>query len=178
MKYSFFLVLLCLLILSACDSEQVTDRDHSLSGKTDTIDPEEPSGEPDDTSEADKSENEGGLTVMVSGIQESTGTIRISLWNSENGWPEDKDMAYARQALQANSQGVTHTFTNVPYGTYAIALFHDVNDNQEYDRGVREDNEPFGFSSNADPRLGPPPFEEAAFKFSPEQTKVTVQLND
>ena len=48
-------------------------------------------------------------------------------------------------------------FTDVPPGTYAIALLHDENGNGRADRVLMVPREGFGFSRNAPVRMGPPP---------------------
>ena len=61
---------------------------------------------------------------------------------------------------------VTYVY-ELPPGTYAIGIFHDVNLNNKMDNnffGIPK--EQYGFSNNASAFLGPPAFEAAAFELN------------
>ena len=69
------------------------------------------------------------------------------------------------------------TFEDVRPGRYAIQVIHDENVNRELDTsffGAPEEG--YGFSSQGEPPLRPPPFEEAAFPVGGGMTDVSIAL--
>lgn len=67
------------------------------------------------------------------------------------------------------------TVEAVPFGTYAVRLYHDENDNGELDTNVfGVPREAYGFSNNARGRFGPPNFEEAAFTVESDSLSLTI----
>jgi uncharacterized protein (DUF2141 family) len=69
------------------------------------------------------------------------------------------------------------SIANLPPGTYAVSLFHDLDGDAEMDTNfVGFPKEPFGFSAPMG-SFGPPGFDEAAIEFSGENTRVEIELN-
>lgn len=104
------------------------------------------------------------LTIQVTGIRNSTGQILYSLYNGESGFPDDPNKAYRKGALPVKGSQLTYTFTNLPAGTYAFSLIHDVNGNNTLDKtkmGIP--TEGYAFSNNAMGAFGPPKFNRARF---------------
>ena len=120
--------------------------------------------------------NRGTLIIQVQNIESREGILRVSLWNNGKGWPKEKRYAVARQAVKITGNTVSVSFPDVPYGNYAVALFHDLNSDKEYDRGIGETNEPYGFSSNAKATFKAPDFEDAEFKFTKGSLTHVVTL--
>ncbi|MBC6497515.1 MAG: DUF2141 domain-containing protein [Alphaproteobacteria bacterium GM7ARS4] len=84
------------------------------------------------------------LHVLVKGIRDEGGSLTLDI-------PSVK------------SDGAR--FKELPAGYYAIALYHDKNDNGELDTnifGIPEES--YGFSRNAEPLFSSPSFKEAAFR--------------
>ncbi len=81
-------------------------------------------------------------------------------------------------SLSVPASGMVHlTFRNVRPGTYAIALLHDENGNGEADRALMMmPREGYGFSRDANVRLGPPDFGEAAFQVGQEPLSKTIRM--
>ena len=65
----------------------------------------------------------------------------------------------------------------MPFGNYAITLFHDENNNMELDTNfLGIPKEPYGFSNNAKSPFGPPGFQAALVEFSKEGDEITILL--
>ena len=61
--------------------------------------------------------------------------------------------------------------------SYAIAVYHDENDNDSFDQGfLGIPLEDYAFSNNAAVFLGPPSFDDAAFILS-TPTHLNIQIN-
>lgn len=119
----------------------------------------------------------GSIEVKINGIENNDGVVMIGLYNSEADFP-DSDKGYTGAAPKANTNGVTHTFSDIPAGKYAIAVWHDEDEDKELDKnflGIPREN--YGFSNNAFGTFGPPGFKDAAFNVvSGETTELEITL--
>jgi uncharacterized protein (DUF2141 family) len=104
---------------------------------------------------------DGRITVEISGIKKIAGQMIISLYDKPEGFPNTKntkETVYVR----VESKTVTHVFSNLRPGDYALAVIHDANSNKKLDKyffGLPK--EKYGFSRNAKGFLGPPSFKKA-----------------
>ena len=105
------------------------------------------------------------ITVTVDGIEKVYGNLVISLYNNAKFFPQDTG-EYLSKTVPVNGTSVTCIF-NVPEGTYAIALYHDENDNNRCDRNfLGIPREGFGFSNNIKPSFSAPSFQACKFSVS------------
>ena len=65
---------------------------------------------------------------------------------------------------------------DLPFGTYAVTVHHDVNDNGEMERAwYGKPKEPTGASTNPTLKFGPPTFEKSKFEFT--ATEMTIEID-
>jgi uncharacterized protein (DUF2141 family) len=117
----------------------------------------------------------GPLTVRVSGLR-SAGTVRVALFDGPAGFPDRKNAArtLSRQINDAKNDLV---IDNVRAGTYAVAVFQDLNEDGVLNKNVfGAPIEPYGFSNNAQGRFGPPSFQDASFRVPDENRGVEIRL--
>ena len=95
----------------------------------------------------------GELTVTVTNISNNKGVIRVGLYDSEANW---LDRVYEGRDGVIKDGKSTVTFSNIPYGTYGISLFHDKNENGKLDLILGfMPKEDYGCSNGAKGRFGP-----------------------
>ena len=114
------------------------------------------------------------LTVTVSNIESSKGVIRIGLFTKGNNFPVplSKEQGIT---LPANNKQMTATFTALPSNYYAIAIFHDENNNNIIDKNFFSiPKEPYGFSGK-NTSFTPPSFDEARIHLLSDTT-LTIKL--
>jgi len=70
----------------------------------------------------------------------------------------------------------TYVFRNLKPGAYAIAIYHDANNNRRFDKTLGIPEEGFAFSNNARPRLSAPSFKRAAVTVKAPRTRITIRL--
>ena len=59
------------------------------------------------------------------------------------------------------------SWSDIPFGEYAIAIYQDLNNNGVLDKNVfGYPSEPFGFSKNFKPRFSAPDFDDCKITFS------------
>jgi uncharacterized protein (DUF2141 family) len=106
------------------------------------------------------------ISVPVSGLRNNTGDVRCGLYNSAATFPTNGQQFQGVVAPIANQQA-TCTFTNVPPGTYAVALFHAERGQTKMDTGMfGMPRDGYGFSRNAKIGMGPPAFSDAAYSYA------------
>jgi len=118
----------------------------------------------------------GSLTVEIPEIKEQKGNIAILLFSSEEGFPNDYEKAAFSKAFDEYSNSISHTFEGIPFGTYAITIAQDRNNNGKIDRGriVPKPKEPIGMSNMT--KMGRPNFSSASIDFNEDGMSVTIQF--
>lgn len=112
------------------------------------------------------------LTVEVRGIKKSIGKIFIAVYRKKDDFPSpDGRFKYAIvDAKAGNTTGVL----SLPSDTYAVAVFHDANDNTVMDKNMfGVPTEIYGFGNNARATFSAPSFEEAAIELTQDK-KIVV----
>lgn len=117
----------------------------------------------------------GTITVVASGIQNARGTVLVQLANSAADYDADDD-AFRFAPIPAAPPSVTATFKDVPYGDYAVKVFHDENDNRKIDMGWRGLTERYGFSNDARGLMGPPSFADAKVTLRKADLRLRIEL--
>ena len=120
----------------------------------------------------------GTIYVEISGIDDPQGLMSIGLYSDEKGFP-DKGKEYKGKDAEVTGQTVVYTFKDVPFGTYAIAIFHDINSNGKLDKNfLGIPKEGYAFSNNVFRALGlPPSFKDASFKVAGNKT-VNIKIEN
>lgn len=115
------------------------------------------------------------LTVEIGGLRNQNGTLCLSLFSSEQGFPNQSDRALASRCIQAGETSAS--FDQLALGRYAVAVIHDANNDGKLNTGLLGiPEEGFGFSRN--PKIGTraPSFSDTAFLVSAESTKIQISL--
>jgi uncharacterized protein (DUF2141 family) len=119
----------------------------------------------------------GAITVRVAGLHSNSGQVGCALYNSGKGYPKDPSAALESRFCPIDTNTSVCAFAPVPAGTYAVACFHDENNNGKLDTGL------FGIpkegvcaSNGATGTLGPPSFRDAKFDTSGSPRGVSVRM--
>jgi len=106
------------------------------------------------------------ITVPVTGLRDNVGTVRCGLFNSAATFPKNGQELKGVEAPIANQQA-TCVFTDVPPGTYAVALFQAAPGQTKMRTGLfGQPLDGYGFSRNATIGMGPPAFSDAAYSYN------------
>ena len=115
------------------------------------------------------------LEVRVENIQQAEGQVRVVVYDESNWLSREEWIGRVLQPAQVDT--VEATF-ELPPGSYAVAVVHDVNGNGRMDTRFRFPREPYGFSRGAEPKMGPPKFEDAVFEVADEGLAIAITLSD
>ena len=117
------------------------------------------------------------LFVIVSGLRSQEGNVHIALYNDPDRFPKSDGMIL-RAEVPILEGAARHKFTGLTHKLYAVAVYHDENDNDEFDQGfLGVPLEDYAFSNNASVFLGPPSFARAAFAV-PETQEMQIRINE
>ncbi len=116
------------------------------------------------------------LRITITGVKEQEGVLRVCLANNPAGFLKECFLQHSMMVSEASIHLIE--FERVPFGQYAISVFHDVNQNQELDRRkvIGIPSEPFGFSNNPGLLFGAPNFEQCVFSVDQSITEVVIKL--
>lgn len=115
------------------------------------------------------------IILEISNIKSTKGKIFVSLFDKAEGFLEHgKSIQKAFVAIPGNT--MTYVFDNLPSGNYAIAIYHDENNDEECNKNwLGVPKEGYGFSTNFKPSLSAPSFEKVKINIKGE-TLVKIKM--
>ncbi len=114
--------------------------------------------------------------LSIQNIPEQSGEIRIAVFDNEKDYTNKKNPVHA-VVLPVDGTTISWKDENLPYGIYAIAVYHDKNVNGELDANLLGiPKEAYGFSNNARGRFGPASWEDASFDINSVRSKMTIRI--
>ncbi|MDR2127235.1 MAG: DUF2141 domain-containing protein [Prevotellaceae bacterium] len=112
------------------------------------------------------------LTIVVDGIEQTSGTLYVAVYNAENYM---KKQLYGTM-VKVDKEEISAVVDGVTHGEYAVSIFHDENDNGKLDSGTFGiPLEKTGSSNNAKGKYGPPTFDDCKFTVE-EDTVIYITL--
>jgi uncharacterized protein (DUF2141 family) len=115
------------------------------------------------------------LYVTVQGLRNSLGQLRMALFDQAKQFPRGKELMHKN--LAAKLGNIVAKFENLSPGSYALAVHHDANLNEEMDTNfVGLPLEGYGFSNNARVVFSLPTFEAASFDVGVNDTKISLRV--
>jgi uncharacterized protein (DUF2141 family) len=116
------------------------------------------------------------LSIEILGLESDKGALMVALIDNAEAF--EANTKATRDARVSIEQGRGYvTLSAIPYGTYAVKVFHDENSNEELDTNfVGFPKESFGFSKDAMGKFGPPGFEEAKFEVAAPELSITINM--
>lgn len=114
------------------------------------------------------------VKVKVTRVSSKKGEILAALFASDKGFPNNASAAYKVARGTAVNGTAMLEFSNVPKGTYAIALFHDTNNDGELNTNmIGIPKEGYGVSNNVKNLFSGPGYKQCAFQHTSE-TSLTI----
>ena len=123
-----------------------------------------------------QSAQKGTVIVEITGIENKGGVMMVGLFKETDKFLEipsfnNETKIYVESIISVKLE-------NIPFDTYAVSIYHDLNENGELDsKFMGIPKEPVGFSNNYFPKFGPPKFKKAAFDLDQTELKLTVNLS-
>ena len=118
--------------------------------------------------------NSSKLVIHITGFDNSKGVAKVALVNSKENYKAD--MPFKGFDYEIINNEVIKTIT-LPYGEYAVKVYHDENGNNELDTRIFGiPIERYGFSNNARGTLSPPEYNEAVFNLNSPKKEIFIAI--
>jgi uncharacterized protein (DUF2141 family) len=118
----------------------------------------------------------GTLLILVRGFQNTEGSVRVALFNKGDKYPDSDAYRTSIKEVSANEELIK--FEDLPYGDYAVAVIHDVNNDGKLDKNLLGvPTEGYGFSNNALGKYGPPTWMQSSFVFAGRNEARIIDLD-
>lgn len=118
----------------------------------------------------------GDLSVEIENVKSGGGKLYVALYKEPDTFPK-KGKEAVGQVVEATGERVTAMFRGLSPGTYAVAIFQDLNGNGGLDTGFfGKPKEPFGFSNNVKPGMSAPSFKSASVAHTGDGKLIQIKL--
>jgi len=117
------------------------------------------------------------LTVEVTGLRNSEGSVLFALYNREDAFPDEHYKKYLKKVTGRVVNGASSAiFKNLPKGRYAVSILHDEDGDGKIKKGLILPKEGVGFSNYQSIGLSNrPSFAKASFAIRSD-TKIVVRI--
>jgi uncharacterized protein (DUF2141 family) len=117
----------------------------------------------------------GTLLILVKGFKSTEGQLMVALYNKADEFLVKDPYKGSITEISANEELIK--FDNLPYGDYAVAAIHDINNDGKLDKNVLGiPTEGYGFSNNVIDKYGPPTWMQASFVFAGRDEARVIDL--
>lgn len=113
------------------------------------------------------------LHVKLDGIKNNVGHVEISVFSDNGAFYKDVDHAAAHLRLTA-AEAHQFVVTGLAPGDYAIAVFHDENDDGKLNTALGIPKEGYSFSNSTG--IMPPNWEKAKFPVGQAGGSITMKM--
>jgi len=118
--------------------------------------------------------NTSELVIHITGFENSNGVAKVAIVNSKTNYNAETPFKGFNFTIINNE--VIKTI-NLPFGEYAVKVYHDENGNNELDTRIFGiPIERYGFSNNARGTFGPPEYEDVLFKLDSLKKEITITI--
>lgn len=119
------------------------------------------------------------VKLSITNIKKTKGNLAIEFYRNVENYTKGQNAFKKLYVPVENIDKYETVFKDIEPTFYAVKVYLDTNNNKQLDKsflGVRK--EPYGFSTNADPILREPTFEEAKIEMSEENNTISIKLNN
>lgn len=121
-------------------------------------------------------QNTDPLVLTLSNLKPGQ-VVQVGIYARAEDFPKTDRVTYFRIFTAGKNTQERFTITDLPHGTYAFAVYQDINKNKKLDVNlVGYPSEPFGFSNNVRPRFSAPSFDACKFEYGPGKNGVQIKL--
>ncbi len=118
------------------------------------------------------------LEIKIDSVRNEQGVVRVSLYRSDQGFPEDFKKAAQFKSLPARQGAMFFIFDSLALGEIACSVLHDENNNEKLDKNfLGLPREGVGVSNNALRALGPPRYDQCKFLLDMNTDRVGIKIH-
>ncbi|MEX0609914.1 MAG: DUF2141 domain-containing protein [Balneolaceae bacterium] len=124
----------------------------------------------------EKNDRLSTFTLIIEGFKVAEGEVRIALFDSEKNYNR-KDNPLHAVVLTVDDTTQSWDAEDLPFGEYAIAVYHDKNKNGKLDSNLLGiPKEDYGFSNDARGKFGPASWQDAHFTISSKEDSMLITI--
>lgn len=117
------------------------------------------------------------VVVNVVGLKNTDGKCIACLYSDANAFPDETSRAIACKTVDIRDNAANITFGNVSSGTFAVSVFHDEDDDGEFDTnflGIPQEG--YGASGNVLPKMSEPKFGDNSFTVDQSDIQLEIKI--
>ncbi|HKK76998.1 MAG TPA: DUF2141 domain-containing protein [Saprospiraceae bacterium] len=119
----------------------------------------------------------GNIELRLKNIEKEKGSIRLAVYDNRADFEAQGQAIYGKVITDFSGKETSIQLPELSFGQYAIAVYHDLNNNNKLDKTlVGIPKEPYAFSNNPKVKWNPPTFEESKFQLREGELKMEIQL--
>jgi uncharacterized protein (DUF2141 family) len=119
----------------------------------------------------------GQFVLHIENIEQQKGTIQVALFASEDAFLKDELACYAESVAVKGKGNQTFSLPNLPVGQYAIAIYHDLNQDGELNTNLWGiPTEPYAFSRTPENKWKKPTFGSTWVRLTSGRNEVHMEL--
>jgi uncharacterized protein (DUF2141 family) len=119
----------------------------------------------------------GTLHIQLQNVERAEGKIRVAVFDEPQSFVREEPAVQSKVLSAVTTGAVAFSIPDLSYGHYAIAIYHDINNNGKLDRNTLGiPKEPYAFSNDPHAKWQAPDFEATKFLFSQDQQKAVLTL--
>ena len=117
------------------------------------------------------------LKIEILNVHRTGGTLRVGIYKP--GEKFKTATPFVNRQIKIENPGNQRVEFELQPGTYAVALYHDLNDNHKIDKHFfGYPKEPFGLSNNFRPLFSAPEFRDCAIELPAQGKSISISLID
>jgi len=115
------------------------------------------------------------LSIKVNNVESTKGKVNVAVYDSDEAFLSF-DHVLKSDSVVAHKGSVVLNISDLPAGEYALAVFHDENDNGKLDTNwLGIPKEKVAFSNAKMKTFGPPKYKECAFRITSDH-QIDINL--
>jgi uncharacterized protein (DUF2141 family) len=115
------------------------------------------------------------VLIKVDNLKPTSSNLMVAVFREEDKFLGDTPYLTRKLSLKDRQENARVSL-EIKSGTYAIAIYQDLNKNGKLDRNMFQfPSEPYGFSNNFHPRFGPPKWKDASMELG-EGEEISISM--
>ncbi len=117
------------------------------------------------------------LELEIEHIASDNGKLWVAVYRSNDDFGAENPNIF--KIVPVTSKKNLVVSFELASGKYAVAVYHDLNNNEKLDKNfIGIPKEPYGFSNNFRPKFAPPKFSDCAFELPESGKRVRIKLTN
>lgn len=164
------------IVSKESDTKKTTESNVAAEDTSSTIETKEVETDTANVSKGKTSANHKPLTIIVTNLTSADAPIVVGLYGTKNKFPKPKGELKVYR-FKPSGKELKASITDLKYGTYALAIYQDINSNKKIDKNlIGVPTEAYAFSNNYKPTVKAPNFNDCKFIYNTKTNTVNMKM--